>query len=88
MNRNGLSLKAIGSRLRSSRVGLGFSLEKLADHLAKSAGSRPSTAKLSRIETGLQPVPTDILSGLSELTGIPKSELKPDLAALMRNAAE
>ena len=88
MNRNVLSLKAIGARVRHSRVERGYSLERLADQLAKSAGSRPSTAKLSRIETGLQPVPTDILSGLSELTGIPKSELRPDLVALMRDAAE
>jgi transcriptional regulator with XRE-family HTH domain len=88
MNRNALSLKAIGARLRYARVERGFSLEKLADYLAKSAGSRPSIAKLSRIETGLQPVPIDILPGLAALTGIPKSDLRPDLIALMREAAE
>lgn len=39
-----------------------------------------SIAKLSRIMNGLQPVTLDVLEPLSEITGIPEKELRPDLA--------
>lgn len=79
-----IDFKAIGARVRACREGLGISsLETLADQIKLKGCERPSTAKLSRIETGLQPVTTDILSALSAVTGIPATELRPDLAALM-----
>jgi hypothetical protein len=55
-------------------------LDKLADRIAEEGCERPSTAKLSRIETGKQPVATDILDPLEKITGIPAKELRPDLA--------
>lgn len=70
------------ARVRAYREGAGLSLDDLADRL-KNAGSkrRPSIAKLSRIETGLQPVTPDILASLVKITGIPAGDLRPDLAA-------
>ncbi|TMJ05802.1 MAG: helix-turn-helix domain-containing protein [Alphaproteobacteria bacterium] len=72
-----------GARVRAFRTGAGLTLDDLADQL-KRAGSkrRPSTAKLSRIENGLQPVPTDILAPLAKITSIPAGILRPDLAAM------
>lgn len=77
-----LDLVAIGKRLSKRRKEIGFSsLEALADQISSKGCGRPSIAKLSRIETGVQPVPTDILTELAEVTGIPANELRPDLAA-------
>lgn len=58
-----------------------MSLDGLADRISKLGCDRPSIAKLSRIETGLQPVAMDILDGLAKVTGIPARELRPDIAA-------
>lgn len=78
-----LNLKQIGEFVRKSRVDRGIkSLEELADRVVEKGGARPSTAKLSRIETGIQPVPTDILPALSKVVGIPTNELRPDLFAM------
>jgi hypothetical protein len=60
-----------------------MTLEMLADRVKKLVRKRPSTAKLSRIENGLQPVSTDILKPLAKITGIPAKELRPDLAELV-----
>lgn len=57
-----------------------MSLDQLADRIKKLSRKRPSTAKLSRIETGIQPVPLDILEPLAKITGIPTRDLRPDLA--------
>jgi transcriptional regulator with XRE-family HTH domain len=70
-----------GARVRAFRKERGISLDGLAERLEQIGCDRPSTAKLSRIETGLQPVPIDILDGLTKVTGIPARELRPDLAA-------
>lgn len=43
---------------------------------------------VSRWETGERKVGLDRLSGVSEKTGIPKRELRPDLADLISEAAE
>lgn len=76
-----IDLKAIGARVRARRESLGLSsLEALADQIRERGCERPSAAKLSRIETGVQPVPVDILTELSAVVGIPTEELRPDLA--------
>lgn len=79
---------APGARVRAFREGAGFSLDDLADKV-KRAGSkrRPSIAKLSRIENGLQPVTLDILDSLAKVTSIPAGELRPDLAAMFTGVA-
>ena len=59
-----------------------MSLDDLADKIRKAGCDRPSIAKLSRIETGVQPVSLDILDGLSRITAIPPRELRPDVAAI------
>lgn len=83
------SIAAIGSRIRQAREHLGIaSLEQFADRIRDKGCARPSGAKISRIETGIQPVPIDILSAVAELTEIPQRELRPDLAALFVGAGE
>lgn len=77
-----------GIAIRAYRDREKLSLEGLADRIAGEGCERPSTAKLSRIETGVQPVPTDVLPVRAKLTGIPKRDLRPDLAEVMREAAE
>jgi transcriptional regulator with XRE-family HTH domain len=70
----------IGARVRNAREQLGIkSLEQFADRIRDEGCERPSIAKLSRIETGVQPVPLDILEPLSALTKIPARDLRPDL---------
>lgn len=69
-----------GAAIRAFRAREGMSLDKLADRIATEGGERPSAAKLSRIETGKQPVATDILDPLEKITGIPAKSLRPDLA--------
>lgn len=73
--------KEIGARVRASRQAIGASLERLADQLTERGAPRLSAATLSRIESGLQSVSPDILAELSEITGIPTRDLRPDLAA-------
>lgn len=70
-----------GARVRAFRKSAGISLDDLAGRLQKAGFGRPSTAKLSRIETGVQPVAMDILDGLAIVTGIPARDLRPDIAA-------
>lgn len=43
---------------------------------------------ITRWETGRRKIGGDRLSDISALTGIPRTKLRPDLAALMRDAAE
>lgn len=74
--------KKIGARVRAWRSRAGISsLDDFADRIGERVAKRPSIAKLSRIENGLQPVPLDILPALKEMTGIAASELRPDIAA-------
>ena len=54
--------------------------------LAELLGVRRET--IARWETGDRKVDDNLLSGVSEKTGIPKNELRPDLAKLMGEAAE
>lgn len=60
----------------------------MADRIKEQGCERPSAAKLSRIETRVQPVTLDILPALSKITEIPRDELRPDLAAVMQEAVE
>ena len=76
-----------GEAIRAYRAREGFSLEKMADMIAGEGCEKPSTAKLSRIETGLQPVAADVLPAISKLTGISRRDLRPDLAEIMREVA-
>lgn len=54
------------------------------DCLAKQVGR--SKATLCRIEKGRQAIPDELLAKLSELTGIPARELRPDLAKVFAEA--
>ena len=84
-----IDLPAIGRRIRETRVKAGItSLEHFADLIRDSGCDRPSGAKISRVETGVQPVPLDILGAVSTLTEIPENELRPDLAQLARRFTE
>lgn len=75
-----------GERIRAFRLGRPQgekSLEWLASEISKITGrAAPSKAKISRLETGEQPVPLDVLPALEKITGIPAAELRPDLAAI------
>lgn len=42
-----------------------------------------SKATLSRIERGKQPITEELLKPLSDATGIPAADLRPDLAKLL-----
>jgi transcriptional regulator with XRE-family HTH domain len=57
------------------------SLDQFADRFEQAGFQRPSIAKLSRIETGIQPVPLDLLPAIGSITGIPPEELRPDVAS-------
>lgn len=79
--------KAIGDTIRKSRRQRGIaSLDELANRLSVFGCDKPSTAKLSRIESGIQAVPLDILPALAAVTGIPAARLRPDLAAMLEVA--
>lgn len=54
--------------------------------LAKELGVASNT--VSRWEIGKRKVDGDLVPMISEKTGIPKSELRPDLAELLKEAAE
>lgn len=56
------------------------------DALAKELGV--SSITVSRWETGMRKIARDKLTSVAEKTGIPKRELRPDLAEVMREAAE
>lgn len=77
----------VGQMLRDFRHNANpkLSLDDFADRIAREGLPRPSAAKLSRIETGHQPVPLDILDAVAEISGIPPHELRPDLARAVRH---
>src|SRR5947207_11263466 len=72
------------SKLRIWRQKRGFSLEKVCDLLAKHGVTRPSAAKLSRIER-VQRVPLDMLAAFEAVTAIPVRALRPEVASLFLN---
>ena len=80
--------KAAGEAIRAFRASCDpkMSLDQLAERIKKVSRKRPSAAKLSRIETGIQPVPLDILDPLVRITGIPANKLRPDLAKVFEAA--
>lgn len=59
---------------------------KTQEALAKELGVSPNT--VWRWEAGERKIETAKLPKVSELTGIPKRELRPDLADLISEAAE
>ena len=77
-----------GALVRAFRKQADISLDDLAERI-KAAGCRrpPSAAKLSRIETGLQPVTLDILPFLAKATRISARALRPDVWALFDTRA-
>ena len=64
-----------------------ITLDQLADRIAVQTGARPSKAKLSRIETGKQPVSIDLVAALRTITGLSAEELRPDLAPISEEVA-
>ncbi len=84
-----IDLIAIGARIRAAREQRGLkTLDQFADRIFETGCDRPSLAKLSRLETGDQPVPLDILPAVSSIVGIPAQEIRPDLAAQFTRQAE
>lgn len=83
----GMSELHPGAIIRDYRARSGLSLEGLADQIRDHGCERPSTAKLSRIETS-QPIPTELLDVFEKITGTPAKELRPDLAKHFVEAAE
>ncbi len=84
-----MNLAQIGGRIREQRKRAGYSsLNQFADYIRDSGCGRPSIAKLSRIETGEQPVALDLLPIISEATGIAPSDLRPDLAELLKSGGQ
>lgn len=61
------------SPIRTYRLSAGLSLRKLAEKWGT------SFATLSRIESGTQPISENLLPVISQATGIPAKELRPDL---------
>lgn len=85
---NTVSAHSAGAQVRAYRERAKLSLDDLAEKLHKTGCDRPSIAKLSRIETGVQPVPLDILEPLVTVTSIPARMLRPDLAKLFKTAPQ
>lgn len=69
-----------GAAIRAARNNKKLSLDGLADAIAGLGYQRPSTAKLSRIETGEQPVPVGLIPAIEQTTGVPAKDQRPDLA--------
>lgn len=68
------------TKIRKWRVEQKLSLDAVCDLLKEQGLQRPSIAKVSRIEWGLQNVPLDMVPALSAITGFPAKEIRPDLA--------
>lgn len=68
------------ARLRDYRTERGLTQEALAGDLGV------TSITLSRWETGARRIAQSKLSEVSEKTGIPKRELRPDLADLLEEA--
>lgn len=79
-----------GARIRDFRErNRDMTLDELCDKLAKHLPERPSKAKLSRIETGEQGIPEDLIPALVKVTEIPAVDLlSPEIAKLVREAVE
>lgn len=83
MNTPGCNILPPGERIRRFRLEQKKSLDWLAKEIAGiTGGATPSKAKISRLETGEQPIPLDVIPAIEKLTGIPAAELRPDLAAI------
>ncbi len=67
-------------RLKKYRTDRGLT----QDALAKELGVDPIT--VSRWETGARKIDDSLLPAVSEKTGIPRVELRPDLAELLNEA--
>ncbi len=68
--------------LKTYRVGARLTQLKLAELLDV------TRTTIARWESGTRKIDEDRLMAVSEKTGISKTDLRPDLAALMREAAE
>jgi transcriptional regulator with XRE-family HTH domain len=81
--------RAVGARIRAFRHQCSprMSLTALAGAIECCGAPRPSTATLSRIETGRQKPSLAILPALAAITRIPPDELRPDLSRLLRSEA-
>jgi hypothetical protein len=67
--------------IRKWRVGAELSLEQACDKFVEHGYDRPSTAKLSRIETG-QAVPVDMIEQFAAITGLSAKEISPKIAKI------
>ena len=73
--------EAAENPIRKWRLGAKLSLEEACDRFKDSGFDRPSTAKLSRIETG-QAVPIDMISQFVAITGLSAKEISPEVAKI------
>lgn len=67
--------------IRKWRVDAKLSLEAACDLFAAHNFEKPSTAKLSRIETG-QAVPIDMIEQFVAVTGLSAKEISPKVAKI------
>jgi transcriptional regulator with XRE-family HTH domain len=77
-------METSGQRIRAFRLSHSprLSVEDLGNQVGR------SKATISKIENGLQLPSPKVAKALSEITGIPAKELRPDLAEIMEINAE
>lgn len=68
--------------IRKWRAAAKLSLEEACNKFTAHDFRRPSTAKLSRIETGEQPVPIEMIPQFEIVTGMTAKEICPDIAKI------
>lgn len=69
------------SAIRKWRTDAKLSLEEACNKFSEHGFERPSTAKLSRIETG-QTVPIDMIPQFEKVTGLSAKEISPEIAKI------
>lgn len=73
--------ETVENPIRKWRLSAKLSLEEACDRFKDSGFDRPSTAKLSRIETG-QSVPLDMIPQFEVITGLSAREISPEVAKI------
>jgi transcriptional regulator with XRE-family HTH domain len=68
--------------LRKWRNDARLNLEQVCDRFAELGFERPSTAKLSRIETGEQNAPLAMIPQFEVITGLAAKDLFPEIAKI------
>jgi transcriptional regulator with XRE-family HTH domain len=69
--------------LQAWRVARGMTLDALADAILARGHPRPSKAKLSRAEKGKHALDIELVPHIRAITGLPASELCPDIVRVL-----